>query len=247
MPSAARPVTDPRPVAPKPTTAASQPAPVIAGHPGELEGVDDGAVAGQLVVLVEDVEVERAVAAPMVHLLPGDQRQPALDGDLGDLLVLHAVHPSPEHGALGQLEQVRRHRLRDAATRRTSRPADRVSAGRRPAAPGPRRRSRTARRSHARGRGAVRTSSSMEPRCRGWIGRRRSFSLRDPPGTPRVSSSIAARERIKGRPARRRLGPAAASAEPCLGALEPFPDTGDARRPELADAGDGVEVEDVGQ
>ena len=91
----------------------SQPAPVIAGHPGELEGVDDGAVAGQLVVLVEDVEVERAVAAPMVHLLPGDQRQPALDGDLRDLLVLHAVHPSPEHGALGQLEQVRRHRLRD--------------------------------------------------------------------------------------------------------------------------------------
>lgn len=47
----------------------------------------------------------------MVHGLPGDQGQPPVDGDLGHLLVLHAVRPSPQDLALAQLGDVVVHRL----------------------------------------------------------------------------------------------------------------------------------------
>ena len=72
---------------------------VVTGGTGQLQGVDHRAVAGQLVVLVEHVQPDRAVDRPVVHRLEGDHRQPAVDGQLGDLGILHAVRPSPEHRA----------------------------------------------------------------------------------------------------------------------------------------------------
>ncbi len=73
----------------------AQPAAVAAGDSGQLHGVQDGAVARQLVVLVKDVEPESAVSLPVVHCLEGDQRQPPINGDLGQGRVLHAVWPTP--------------------------------------------------------------------------------------------------------------------------------------------------------
>src|SRR6478609_449410 len=70
---------------------------VVTGDPRDLEGVEHRAVAGELVVLVEDVEAERAVLVPVVHRLEGDERQLPVDGGLRQLGVLHAVRPAPEH------------------------------------------------------------------------------------------------------------------------------------------------------
>ena len=67
----------------EPDDGSAQPAAVDAGDPDRLHGVQDGAVAGQLVVLVKDVQPEPAVGLPVIHRLEGDQRQPRIDGDLG--------------------------------------------------------------------------------------------------------------------------------------------------------------------
>ena len=86
----------------------AQPTPVVPGGSGDLHGVEHRAVAGKLIVLVEHVQVERAVAVPVVHRLKGDQGELVVDGDLGELPVLHAG-PPPEDlpEALGVAE----HRL----------------------------------------------------------------------------------------------------------------------------------------
>ena len=75
---------------------------VVAGRAAQLQGVDDGAVPGELIVLVEDVQAEAAVAAPVVHGLPRDEREALVDGELRDLGILHAVRPAPQHLALPQ-------------------------------------------------------------------------------------------------------------------------------------------------
>jgi hypothetical protein len=87
-------------------------APVVARRSAELQGVDDRAVAGQLVVLVKDVQAKAAVGLPVVHRLPRDERQALVDGELGDLAVLHAVRPPPQHLSIAQLGEVGGLRLR---------------------------------------------------------------------------------------------------------------------------------------
>ena len=80
----------------EPDDGGAQPAAVAAGDPGQCHGVQHGAVAGQLVVLVEDVQAEPAVGLPVVHRLERDQRQPPIDGDLSQGGILHAVRPAPD-------------------------------------------------------------------------------------------------------------------------------------------------------
>ena len=41
-----------------------------------------------------------AILAPVVHGLPGDERQAAVDGGLGDVGLLNAVRPAPYRGPL---------------------------------------------------------------------------------------------------------------------------------------------------
>ena len=89
----------------------AQPTPVGTGRSGDLHGVQHRAVAGELVVLVEHVQAEGAVAVPVVHRLEGDQRELLVDGDLRELLVLHAVRPTPEDLPDAQLGDVAEQRL----------------------------------------------------------------------------------------------------------------------------------------
>ena len=84
--------------------------PIQAVHTHLAQGVDDTAVARHLVVPVEDVEALDAVA-PREHRLPGDQRQPPVDGYLGHLFVLNTVRPAPEDCARSHLTQVVGHWL----------------------------------------------------------------------------------------------------------------------------------------
>jgi hypothetical protein len=84
----------------------AQPPPVVTGRAAELQGVQHRAVAGELVVLVEDVQAERAVGGPVVHRLEGDERQPPFHGQLRELLVLDAVRPAPQHLTFAQLRDV---------------------------------------------------------------------------------------------------------------------------------------------
>ena len=80
----------------EPDDGSAQPTAVAAGDADQLHGVQDGAVARQLVVLVKDVQPEPAVGLPVIHRLEGDQRQPPIDGDLGQGGILHAVRPAPD-------------------------------------------------------------------------------------------------------------------------------------------------------
>ena len=80
----------------EPDDGSAQPAAVDAGYPHRLHGVQHGAVAGQLVVLVKDVKPEPAIGLPVIHRLEGDQRQPRIDGDLGQRRILYAVRPAPD-------------------------------------------------------------------------------------------------------------------------------------------------------
>ncbi len=80
----------------EPDDGSAQPTAVAAGDPGQLHGVQDGAVARYLVVLMKDVQAESAVGLPVVHRLEGDQRQPPIDGDLRQGSILHAVRPPPD-------------------------------------------------------------------------------------------------------------------------------------------------------
>ena len=81
----------------EPDDRSAQPPAVAAGDPGQLHGVQDRAVAGELVVLVKDVQPESAVGLPVVHRLEGDQRQAPIDGDLRQRGILHAVRPPPNN------------------------------------------------------------------------------------------------------------------------------------------------------
>ncbi len=47
----------------------------------------------------------------MVHALERDQGQPPVHAQLGDVLVLHAVRPAPQHLALAHVRKVIRQRL----------------------------------------------------------------------------------------------------------------------------------------
>ncbi len=85
---------------------------VPAGDAGELKRVEYRAVAGQLVVLVEDVEVEGAVGVPVVHRLPGDDRRPGVDRRLGQRLVLDAMGPAPEDLSFMHFRDIGGQRLR---------------------------------------------------------------------------------------------------------------------------------------
>ena len=84
----------------------AQPAPVVAGHPESCQGVQHRAVPGHLVVLVEHVQVERAVVGPVVHGLERDQVEPLVDRELGESRVLHAVRPAPQGLSLAELGDV---------------------------------------------------------------------------------------------------------------------------------------------
>ena len=75
----------------------AQAATVVTGQPGELQRVENRAVPGDLVVLVEHVQADRSVASPVVHGLEGDQGQSSVDCELRELGVLHAVRPAPQH------------------------------------------------------------------------------------------------------------------------------------------------------
>ena len=52
--------------------------PIFTGDPQQLHGVQHRAVAGQFVVLMENVQAKRAVAVPVVHRLKRDQGQLAV-------------------------------------------------------------------------------------------------------------------------------------------------------------------------
>ena len=95
----------------EPDDGGPEPAAVVAGGTDELQGVQHRAVPRELVVLVEDVQAELAVVRPVVHRLEGDQGQTPVDGQLGDLLVLHAVRPAPQDLPVPQFGEVLRQRL----------------------------------------------------------------------------------------------------------------------------------------
>ena len=166
----------------------AQRAAVVAADPEQREGVQDRAVARQLVVLVEDVETKSPSLAPVVHRLPGDEGHAPVDGELGHLAVLDAVRPAPDDlpGAqrlevlgqrLGQQEHVAlREELLARAQPADQRPDLLVA------------RTRAGRRSRARRTSGARRSASMRSRCAGWIACRRSSGLRDVATTPRVRS-----------------------------------------------------------
>ena len=84
----------------------AEPAAVFARHPDELERMQHRAVTGQFVVLVKDMQTERAVRIPVVHRLKGDQGQPPLDAQLGDLPVLDTVRPAPQDLPVPHLREV---------------------------------------------------------------------------------------------------------------------------------------------
>ena len=74
-----------------------EPPPVVAGQPAQLQRLQHRAVAGQLVVGVEDVHPDGPVDGPVVHRLERDQGQVPVDRQLGQCRVLHAVRPAPQH------------------------------------------------------------------------------------------------------------------------------------------------------
>lgn len=149
------------------------------------------AVTRELVVLMEHMQFERAVATPEVHRLEGDKRLSTVDGVLGQRLVLHTVRLAPQRLAAAELrkiagvwlEQQSDIALRDQLRARTH--------------PG-----------HAFRQlrigdaeilpispfeiDAAQTSASIRSKWCGWIGKRRSFSLRVVPMTPRRSRPMPA-------------------------------------------------------
>ena len=83
----------------------------VPGGASQLQRMQHRAVTGQLVVHVEHVQAEGAVGRPVVHRLPGDHGQPAVDPDLRQLRVLDAVRPAPQHLARPHRGQVAADRL----------------------------------------------------------------------------------------------------------------------------------------
>src|SRR6478735_7630972 len=84
----------------------AQPAPVVPGGTCQRQRVQDRAVAGQLIVFVEHVQAEPAVAGPVVHGLKRDEGQFLVNCQLGDGAVLDAVRPPPEDLPVPHLRQV---------------------------------------------------------------------------------------------------------------------------------------------
>ena len=74
-----------------------QPPAIFTRHPRQLQGMQHRTVTGHFVVLVKDVQAEGAVGRPVVHRLERDQREPPVDAQLGDLLVLNTMRPAPQH------------------------------------------------------------------------------------------------------------------------------------------------------
>ena len=91
---------------------AGQASSVVARRPAQLQGVQHRAVAGDLIVHVEDVEAEGSVAAPVVHRLERDHGEAFVEGELGHHFVLDEVRPSPENLAVAHVAQVGVLRLR---------------------------------------------------------------------------------------------------------------------------------------
>jgi hypothetical protein len=83
-----------------------EPAAIFTSRPDEFQGMQHRAVAGQFVVLVKDMQAERTVSIPVVHRLKGDQGEPPLDAQLGDLLVLDTMRPAPQDLPDPHLRQV---------------------------------------------------------------------------------------------------------------------------------------------
>ncbi len=79
---------------------------VIAGGTSQCQCMQHRAVAGELVVLVEDVQAKAAVARPVVHGLKGDERELLVDGKLGDSPVLYAVRPAPQRLPVTEFGQI---------------------------------------------------------------------------------------------------------------------------------------------
>src|SRR5512146_2821478 len=88
-----------------------QPAAILARHPGELQGMQNRAVTGHLVVLMKDVQPEGTSGRPVVHCLERDKREPPVDAQLGDLLVLDTMRPAPQDLPLPHPFEVRWLRL----------------------------------------------------------------------------------------------------------------------------------------
>ena len=83
----------------------------MTGDPGEAHRMQDRAVAGELVVLVEDVQAVVPAPRPVVHRLESDQGEAAVDRRLRHRRVLHAVGPAPQHTARGDLLDIGELRL----------------------------------------------------------------------------------------------------------------------------------------
>ena len=74
---------------------------VLSGGSDETQGVEDRAVPGEFVVLVEYVQAEVTLPGPVVHRFEGDEGEALVDRGLCQLGVLHTVGPPPE-GATGR-------------------------------------------------------------------------------------------------------------------------------------------------
>ena len=172
---------------------------VVARRADQLQRVQHRAVARQLVVLVEHVDAEVALAGPVVHRLEGDQRELAVDRQLRHPRVLDAVRPAPHDLAGAQRLEIVGQRLGQQDDVALGEQLARASAARRRAAPAARRRRRSARRSRARrtcGRAArgrcarsARDGSPAGARPACAMSRRRPGSA-NPPGESRGGSGV---------------------------------------------------------
>ena len=112
---------------PEPDHHCGEPPAVVARGSAELQRVDHGAVAGELVVHVEHVQPERSIGAPVIHALERDHREALVDRELRHPFVLHEVRPSPQHLTVAQLAYVVELRLgkqHDIGCRDHTRPRD---------------------------------------------------------------------------------------------------------------------------
>ena len=176
----------------------AQAAAVVAGRAEQLQRVQDRAVAGELVVLVEDVDAEVALLGPVVHRLEGDQRQPALDRELGHARVLHAVRPAPDDLARAQRLEVVGQRLgqddhvalREQLLARAQAADERleVVVGEAEALAV----------AAARGRAGGARRGLIRSMCAGWIASRRSSCFREVATTPALRRSTGDESRLRG-------------------------------------------------
>ena len=55
---------------------------------------------------MEHVQSKAAACVPVVHRLEGDQGEPPVDRELGNLLIMYAVRPAPQDMSVAQLLEV---------------------------------------------------------------------------------------------------------------------------------------------